>query len=244
LLSRPLHFRPSSGLTGNSVAFCYFFRCFQPGEASKFFLFHEDQGFGRASFYACRDFPAWATVAFEGNPALPLPPNDSVGADHGAHPAANAFIGVVGDDTGKWVLSESSCAASSDARGVLAVAAEEGHLASHDVFHVEPAARSGGLRNGLKDVFRAGMLHSAGQLARVTSNAPVQPDKYLLHGSPPLNPQPLPPLADGVQELLGRFLGVGLHDEVAAEEVFHILSQHLGDERASQDRRDNAYVGW
>jgi len=148
----------------NPIASGHFLCSLPAGKSGKFLLFHEDQGASGARFHAGRYIPARTTVTFEGNPPFPFPPDHPVGADHGAHPASNALIRVVGYNAGSGVLDESTCATGPDTRGILTVPAKERHLASEHIFHIEAAAGAWGFGYGRKEVLGTGMLYSTGQL--------------------------------------------------------------------------------
>lgn len=156
------------------------------GQAGKLFLLHKHQRAGGAGLHAGRDLPVGAAVAFQRDAPLPLPPNNPVGANHGAHPAADAAVGVMGHNAGDGVLGHRAGAAGGHAGGVLAVAAEEGHLPLQDVLHVEPTARARRLGNRPEEGPGARMLHRAGQFAGVATHTAVQADKDFSHRTPPL----------------------------------------------------------
>ena len=111
-LSSAFQFRlwPGSLLAGNPGS-----RSF-PHHLHEFPLRGKDQSSSGTGTHACRHVQILAAVALHGHSHLQLSTYDAVGADHGAHPAAYAFLYVAVDYSCDRVLKHGTGAADRDTR--------------------------------------------------------------------------------------------------------------------------------
>jgi hypothetical protein len=185
---------------------------------------------------AGRDFQVLAAVALDRLSDLCVPADDSVGADHGAHPAAHAVLSIAIDDACYRVLAHGPGAADGYARRVLAVAANEGHLLPFRHLHIDPSHRPRLLGCSGKYVPAGGMLHRAGHFAGLAAQAAVQADENFFFHILPLQPQFLSLALDMIDHERCRLEGVRLHCKGCTHHILSAGGEKPCNSRASQHR--------